>query len=98
MSLAQKWLAGLISLGAVYLVVSNPQGFTGLAPVIVPDPGASAPEIHGGPADPAHGQQFWEEPPRYPWLVYEADASLGGASAETSIMGAEPTITGSGTD
>lgn len=26
MSLAQKWLAGLIGLGALYLVVANPQG------------------------------------------------------------------------
>jgi hypothetical protein len=26
MSLAQKWLAGMISLGALYLVVANPTG------------------------------------------------------------------------
>lgn len=26
MNIVQKWLAGLIALGAVYLVVTNPQG------------------------------------------------------------------------
>jgi hypothetical protein len=27
MSTVQKWLMGLIGLGAIYLVVTNPQGF-----------------------------------------------------------------------
>lgn len=73
-------------------------GFTGLQPVIVTDPGASPQETHGGPANAAHGQQFWEQPPRYPWLLYGADPALGAATADTALLGQGPEQLPAGAD
>jgi hypothetical protein len=47
-------------------------GLTGNQPlqVTVTDPGAAADEIHGGRADPAHGQYEWDQEPfPLPWQV-----------------------------
>jgi hypothetical protein len=62
--------------------MAGPQGLaglTGLTPTVTPtavnDPGATAPEIHGGPANPAHGQLEWDNP--VPWAIQQGISMTG---------------------
>jgi hypothetical protein len=41
-----------------------------LRAVLITSPGATAAEIHGQPANPAHGQFTWEQPQWMPWQIY----------------------------
>lgn len=62
------------------------QGLTGLIPAVTPtvvtDPGATAAEIHGGPANPEHGVYEWDDP--VPWLSQQG----------LDVSGQAPTVAG----
>jgi hypothetical protein len=76
-------------------------GITGLAPVspvFIPDPGAPAEVIHGGPADPAHGNYLWDTTGYgMPWL-WQPGVDTADASVAAALLGSVPPTAGAGTD
>lgn len=74
-------------------------GLTGLGPQVIPDPGATAEEVHGGPANPAHGDASWSATPRYAWQSYYGqDTSEGAATPAQELIGTAPGSLPAGTD
>lgn len=81
--------------------MAAPQGITpavaSATSVVIPNPGATAQEIHGMPANPAHGQWTWEEPEWYPWqVVPRLDGHVPDVSYE--LIGEVPSTTLAGHD
>lgn len=74
------------------------QGLTGFGPQVIPDPGATAEEIHGGPANPAHGQYAWGEISRAPWQSYYGQDPADAAAAPGDLIGLAPGSLPAGTD
>jgi hypothetical protein len=77
--------------------VAAPQGVApAVAPVtrtaVITDPGATPPQIHGGPANPAHGQYTWEDDGSMwlPWEVVPGGPGLMAASVDTALIGSVP--------
>jgi len=68
-------------------------GLGGLQPavgaIVVVDPGAAPEVIHGGTANPAHGQYEWANPAPYPWMYWPA-TSGGAASVPADVLGTVP--------
>lgn len=54
------------------------QGLTGLQGYVNSQPEATAEEIQGSAANPAHEKNFWEEPEQYPW-----ESAIAGFSGTT---------------
>jgi hypothetical protein len=76
---------------------------TGLAPltgnqplqVTVADPGAAAPDIHGGPASAAHGQYEWgQEPFPMPWEVQPRWQGSPAPVTAPEMLGHAPPVAG----
>ncbi len=68
-----------------------------MGPVIITDPGAPPEIIHGGPANPSHGQYTWVEPPVMPWL-YQPGVSTADATVDAALLGDLPPTAGAGND
>jgi len=77
--------------------VAGLAGLTGLQPTVVSNPAASAAEVQGGPAHPAHGQYEWGATPRYAWQAAGATAAEGAATLPASA-GDVPAGLPAGTD
>lgn len=74
-------------------------GLTGLGPQVIPDPGATPQEVHGGPANPAHGVSAWAGSPRYAWQSYYGQpGSDAAASPAQDLIGLAPGSLPAGSD
>ena len=65
-------------------MVTGLSGITGLVPSVVASPAATAAEVQGGPANPAHGQYDWGATPLYAWQAGGATAAEGAAPLPAS--------------
>jgi hypothetical protein len=77
------------------------QGLQGLTPAVTPaavtNPGATAPQIHGGPVNPAHAAWEWDTP--VPWAVQQGlDLSGQGPTVEGSLISQVPAGAPAGSD
>lgn len=80
--------------------VSGVEGLTGVGPSYVnADPGATPAQIHGGPANPVHGQSLWPNPFAYPWTYQSGIPTSGAASVPPGLpSGGAPPGLPAGTD
>jgi len=85
--------------------MAAPQGIapavrTQAATAVITDPGAPAPEIHGGPANPAHGQWTWEPGGSLwlPWEVVPGGPGLAPANVAGPLIGDIPPDAPAGQD
>jgi hypothetical protein len=67
---------------------------------LISDPGATAPEIHGQPANPAHGQYTWEDGGTLwlPWEVVPGGPGLMAATVNEPLLGEVPAGAAAGFD
>lgn len=85
--------------------MAAPQGVAAAAApvrsaILITSPGAAAPDIHGGPADPAHGQYTWEDDGSLwlPWEIVPGGAMHHPVTAATDLVGDTPPAAPAGTD
>jgi len=84
--------------------MAGPQGIapavTPAVSVVIASPGATAPEIHGGAANPAHSQYTWEPDGTMwlPWEVVPGGPGLAPATADVALLGDVPASAPAGTD
>lgn len=80
--------------------VAGVAGVAGVSPAWTSQaPAADAATMHGGPANPAHGEAFWPDPYRYPW-TYQPGIPTSGAASVPAGLPADgvPPVLGAGTD
>lgn len=66
--------------------VTGISGLTALGPAFVNEaPQASPAAKHGGPANPAHGDQLWPDPHAYPWVYQPGIPASGAASVPPGL-------------
>jgi hypothetical protein len=76
--------------------MAGPQGVTPVAPVgpvtsvLISPPGALPPDIHGRPANPAHGQYTWDETPLMPWQIVPGTDWWTEAGVQDQLLGQVP--------
>jgi hypothetical protein len=69
------------------------------ASAVIANPGASPPQIHGGPANPAHGQYTWEGSSQWmPWEVIPGGHALGDPQAAWALVSDVPPSAPAGQD
>src|SRR6185312_4206516 len=68
-----------------------------IAGVLIDRPAAEPAEVHGGPANPAHGAYTWVDPAPVPW-VFLPDDQAGSADFDQSLIGDTEPVMSAGTD
>ncbi len=82
-------MAGLGALGPI----ASP-----IASVVIDQPAAEPAEVHGQPADPAHGQYTWADPAPMPWVLVGGSPADGAAAVAPGLLGDETADLPAGND